>query len=325
MLPFDLEGAPLDIVSRDLAKELTSRITVIALDGRVLGDSAESSVSMENHAGRPEVMEAMKKGSGSAIRYSTTVHYDMLYRAFHQTGAGHERIVRVAAPLKDVEALIGSYRKSLLFGLLLASTAGLLLAAILSRYLSSRFRGLVQFSGEIARGNFPQNFFPPHGGDEISLLERHLNDMSLKIRDNVGQIVGEKEKADSILRCMIEGVLVLDPKGQVLVINDRAKAMFQVPAERELHGVSMLEISRHPEMHKVLREVLHFDLSEQTYSKEIELDDDRWFRVNAVRLRDSQNHSVGSILVFHDITESSDSSRCVPISSPTFPTSCARR
>ncbi len=110
--------------------------------------------------------------------------------------------------------------------------------------------------------------FPPHGGDEISLLERHLNDMSLKIRDNVGQIVGEKEKADSILRCMIEGVLVLDPKGQVLVINERAKAMFQVPAERELHGVSMLEISRHPEMHKVLREVLHFDLSEQPYSKE---------------------------------------------------------
>ena len=48
---------------------------------------------------------------------------------------------------------------------------------------------------------------------------------------------------------------------------------------------------------------MHFDLSEQTYSKEIELDDDRWFRVNAVRLRDSQNHSVGSILVFHDITD----------------------
>ena len=303
VLPFDLEGAPLDIVSRDLAKELTSRITVIALDGRVLGDSAESSVTMENHARRPEVMEAMKKGSGSAIRYSTTVHYDMLYRAFHQTGAGHERIVRVAAPLKDVEALIGSFRRSLLFGLLLASTAGLLLVAILSRYLSSRFRGLVQFAGEIARGNFPQNFFPPHGGDEIALLERHLNDMSLKIRDNVGQIVGEKEKADSILRCMIEGVLVLDPKGKVLVINDRARAMFQVSAERNLHGVSMLEVSRHPEVHKVLQEVVHFDLSEQPYSKEVELDDDRWFRVNAVRLRDSQNHSVGSILVFHDVTD----------------------
>ena len=127
--------------------------------------------------------------------------------------------------------------------------------------------------------------------------------MSLKIRDNVRQIIGEKEKADSILRCMIEGVLVLDPKGQVLVINDRAKAMFQVSAERNLHGVSMLEISRHPEVHKVLQEVVHFDFSEQPYSKEVELDNDRWFRVNAVRLRDSRNHPVGSILVFHDVTD----------------------
>ena len=171
-------------------------------------------------------------------------------------------------------------------------------------YLTRRFQRLVQFAGEVARGNFPQNFFPQRGGDEIALLERHLNDMSLNIRDNVRQIVGEKEKADSILRCMIEGVLVLDPKGQVLVINDRAKAMFQVPAERNLHGVSMLEVSRHPEVHKVLQEVLHFDLSEQPYSKEVELDDDRWFRVNAVRLRDSRKASpVGSILVFHDVTD----------------------
>ena len=42
---------------------------------------------------------------------------------------------------------------------------------------------------------------------------------------------------------MIEGVLVLDAKGNVLVINDQAKAMFNAPAGRELHGASMLELS----------------------------------------------------------------------------------
>ena len=303
ILPFDIEGPNMDALCRDLAGALTSRLTVIAVDGRVLGDSAESSLIMENHASRPEVMEALKSGSGSAIRYSTTVHYEMLYRAFYQTGAGHERIVRIATPLKIVEASINTLRRSVLVGLLLASAAGLLLAGILSRYLSGRFRRLVQFSGEIAQGNLPQNFFPSYGGDEIAVLERHLNDMSRKIRDNVREIVGEKEKSDSILRCMIEGVLVLDPKGQVLVINDRAKAMFQVPEEREIHGVSMLEISRHPEVHKILDEVLHFDFSEHSYSKEVELHDERWFRVNAVRLRDSQDLPVGSILVFHDITD----------------------
>ena len=92
----------------------------------------------------------MKKGSGSAIRYSTTVHYDMLYRAFHQTGAGHERIVRVAAPLKDIEALIGSFRKSLLFGLLLLPTAGLLLADFISL-----FKQAVSGSRAVFRRNRP--------------------------------------------------------------------------------------------------------------------------------------------------------------------------
>jgi two-component system phosphate regulon sensor histidine kinase PhoR len=162
---------------------------------------------------------------------------------------------------------------------------------------------LVQFSGEVAGGSFPQNFFPNSGTDEIAQLEQHLNHMSQKIRENLAQVTAEKDKADSILRCMIEGVLVLDPKGHVLVINDRAKAMFHVPGDKDIHGVSVLEISRHPEVHKILEEVLTMDLADLPYSKEVELDEARWFRVNAVRLRDTAGSFLGSILVFHDITD----------------------
>ena len=303
VLPFDAEGPVLDTLCRELSRELGSRITVIALSGKVLGDSAEASASMENHAGRPEVIEAMKQGSGRSIRYSTTVHFEMLYRAFRQTDAGRERIIRVAAPLKEVEGLVGSFRRTLLMGLLLASLAGLLLAWVFSRNLSGRFQRLVRFSGQLARGIFPQDFFPARGGDEIAMLERHLNEMSSKIRDNVRQIVDEKGKADSILRCMIEGVLVFDPKGKVLVINDQARAMFHAPLEKDLHGASMLEISRHPEVHKISQEVSAFDFSESRYSKEIELDNNRWFRVNAGALRNAQDRVIGSIIVFHDITD----------------------
>ncbi len=304
VVPFDVVGEALDNVCRQLAGELGSRITVIARDGSVLGDSSEASAKMENHAGRPEVVEALRHGSGTALRYSTTVHYEMLYRAFYQAGTGKERIVRVATPLKDVEGVILAWRRTLVAGLGLASAAGLILAWLFSQYLSRRFRRLVQFSTQVARGSYPQNFFPNRGGDEISLLEQHLNEMSTRIRHNLRQIIDEKEKADSILRCMIEGVLVLDPKGQVLVINDRAKAMFYVPEQQDIHGASVLEISRHPEIHKILEEVLTFDFVSQKYSKEVELDNERWFRVNAVSLKDNRGRSsLGSILVFHDITD----------------------
>ncbi|MGH7793969.1 MAG: ATP-binding protein [Candidatus Binatia bacterium] len=302
MLPFDAEGAAFDSLCRELSRDSDSRLTVIAPNGKVLCDSAEPSATMDNHAGRAEVIEAMNQGSGSAIRFSTTVGYDMLYRAFRQGGTNQQRIVRVATPLHQVESVLRSFRQTLLTGLLIATAAGLLLAWLFSRFLSRRFHRLVQFSGQIARGNYPRDFFP-RGNDEIALLERHLHEMGLKIRDNLQQVIAEKEKTDSILRCMIECVLVLDPKGQVLVMNDQAKAMFYVPHEREIRGVSMLEISRHPEIHKILHEISAFDFTEQRYSKEVELDEERWFRVNAVKLRDSQGHSFGSILVFHDITD----------------------
>ena len=94
----------------------------------------------------------------------------MLYRAFHQTGAGQERIVRVAVPLTDIEALIEFFSQArFLLGLAVAAAAGLVLAWVFSRHLSRRFQRLVQFSGEVAGGSFPQNFFLTHGKDEIAL------------------------------------------------------------------------------------------------------------------------------------------------------------
>jgi two-component system, OmpR family, phosphate regulon sensor histidine kinase PhoR len=303
MVPFDEAGAALDSLCRQLSGELGARVTIIATDGRVLGDSAEISEHMENHGTRPEILEAMRTGTGTSIRYSTTVKYNMLYRAFHQTGANRDRFVRLAVPLTDIDNVIRAVRQSLLAGLAVASAMGLLLAWVFSRHLSRRFRRLVQFSGQVAAGSFPQNFFPDSGSDEIALLEGHLNEMSLHLRANLSQVIEEKEKADSILRCMIEGVLVLDPKGRVLVMNQQARAMFHVRDDLEVHGASVLEITRHPEVHRILEEIFTFDFSTQTYSKEVELDDERWFRVNAVRLRDIRENFQGSILVFHDVTD----------------------
>ena len=127
--------------------------------GKVLGDSAESSASMENHIGRPEVVEALQRGDGSATRYSTTVRHEMLYHAFYEKSAGEGRIVRVAKPLKEVESAIESIRWSILTGLLLASGLGLALAWFFSRHLSRRFRRLEQFTDQVAQGSFPAEFF----------------------------------------------------------------------------------------------------------------------------------------------------------------------
>ena len=302
-LPVAEAGATFDAVCRQLGASLGTRITVLDPSGKVLGDSAENSALMEDHSGRPEIVAALRAGEGSATRYSTTVHRDLLYHALHDRRSGAGRIVRVARPLEQLDSALASIRWSILTGLLLASAAGLVLAALFSRYLSERFRRLAQFTDQVSRGAFPQNFFSGRSGDEIAVLEQRLTEMGGKIRDNLQLVMDEKEKADSILRCMIEGVVVLDSRGQVLVMNDQAKAMFHIAPSRQVFGSSMLEISRHPELHRILSEVLAFDFTEQRYTKEVELEDERCFRINAVRLRDFRGAAFGSILVFHDITD----------------------
>jgi two-component system, OmpR family, phosphate regulon sensor histidine kinase PhoR len=301
--PWASDNQALDRLSRDLARELDARITIIGSEGTVHGDSVEPSSSMENHGSRPEVVEALATGTGASVRYSTTTGYDLLYRAFLQSQGTDRRVIRLAIPLSDIEQVIGSLRRTLLVAFVGLSSLGLLLSYGFSRQLSARIKRLANFARQVAQGVFPRNFFAKSGHDELDALERHLSEMSESIRANVEQVVAEKEKASSILRCMMEGVLVLDPKGDVLVINQQAERMFHLPEDGDSRGASILEISRHPEMRNILHDVLAFDFTKGPYRKEVELDEGRWFRVNAVSFRMDQSRDSGSVLVFHDITE----------------------
>jgi two-component system phosphate regulon sensor histidine kinase PhoR len=301
VLPWQESPGSLDAACRALTNELGVRITVIAQDGTVIGDSDEAATDLENHGSRPEVIEALSRGTGSAVRYSTSVKHDLFYRAYLQTDDARQRVVRVAVSFAEVENVTASLARTLLAGVLLCSLLGLAVAYFFSRRISNRINRLAEFPKSVTEGRFGQPVLPRIGDDELDVLEQNLRDMSLKIRDNINELRSEKEKVDSILRCMVEGLVVIDPKGRVLLINEQAKAMFAVTDEQIRDG-SFVEISRSPEMRAFLREVLTFDSSKDTYSKRISVED-RWFRVNAVSLRNGTERPSGSILVFHDITE----------------------
>jgi two-component system phosphate regulon sensor histidine kinase PhoR len=302
LLPWQDEPGSLDALCRTLANELGVRITVIAQDGTVVGDSGEPAIGIENHGSRPEVIEALSRGAGSAVRYSSSVRHDLFYRAYRQTDGPRQRVLRVAVSFGEIQDVTQSLGRALLLGLLLCSLSGLAVAYLFSRRVSNRVNRLAEFSKAVAEGQFAQPMLPRSGDDELNLLEQNLRDMSLKIRDNINELRSEKEKFDSILRCMVEGLVVIDPKGKVSLINEQAKTMFGVTDEQIRDG-SFVEISRSPAMHAILREVQTFDFAKEAYSKRISLEDGRWFGVNAVSLRDGTERPSGSILVFHDITE----------------------
>ncbi len=303
LLPFGLDGEALDKVCRDLARDLGVRITLIALNGKVLCDSDEASITMENHGTRPEVKEALNNGSGRSVRYSTTVRHEMLYQAILEREKNRGRIVRISVPLNSIEEAESSIRQAIFAGLLLVSGLGLFLAFLFSRHLERRVKQMVEFSENVSEGSFSRGPIQVKEKDELSVLEKNLNEMSRSIQEKIKGITAEKEKVESILRCMIEGLLVVDTQGRVILLNQNAQKMFNLAPHQNLHGASLLEVSRHPEMKRLMEEVLACDCSKECFIKEVSLDEGKWFRVNAVSLKDGDERALGYLLVFHDVTE----------------------
>ena len=165
------------------------RISVIDTDGTVMADSDipfEEIPGVENHAGRPEVRLAMSEGTGVVKRKSTTVDREFMYVAHRITPARpagvlqSTHIIRVAAPLDDVNRNIGEIR-SIIF---LAGGAVLLLVTavsiILSRRLSQPLVDLAASVDEIRQGNLDKRV-SVHGEDEIAMVSRTLNHLLDKV------------------------------------------------------------------------------------------------------------------------------------------------
>lgn len=107
------------------------RFTAIAADGTVVADTATDPATMEGHADRPEIIQALENGHGEAIRASDTVGVQMLYEARRFTDG---MVVRVAMPLSSVTTMV--WRSVAVF--LLTCALALVLAFLLSRKLAGK-------------------------------------------------------------------------------------------------------------------------------------------------------------------------------------------
>ena len=101
-----LDESALDAEADRLGRLSASRVTLIADDGRVVGDSTQTPEqlrTLDNHGSRQEVAEARSSGIGTVQRFSDTIGTDMFYVAAR---ANHPvvRVVRLAVPLTEVDA-----------------------------------------------------------------------------------------------------------------------------------------------------------------------------------------------------------------------------
>jgi two-component system phosphate regulon sensor histidine kinase PhoR len=167
-----------DQLADDLGRRGEGRVTIIRRDGVVLGDSEVDGAelaSVENHADRPEVVDALSRGEGSSARWSSTVHRRMMYAAvpFQKEGrtAG---VARLAKPLTEVDEAIGRLRRLVILASVLALGVAILMSSLAAHWMSKTVRGLTVSARRMAEGDLGARTRLA-GQDELGELGRALD------------------------------------------------------------------------------------------------------------------------------------------------------
>jgi two-component system phosphate regulon sensor histidine kinase PhoR len=291
----------LDTLVDAAARGVEARLTVIAPDGSVRGDSAESGealVAMENHRGRPEVRDALSSGAGTSIRRSATVQRDLLYAAVAVRHQGRlVGIARVARALATVEAHAAELRRGVAVALLVAFLLTAILSTLLSVPLARHLREIMDTARQFAAGNLAARIRAQRS-DELGELAQILNHSADQLQERLTENARERARTEAVVSAMDDGVLAVDHRGIVLLANDTLRRHLDL---RDPVGRHYLEVVRQREVGNVLQEVLR---TGERCAIEVELLQlRRDFSLIAVTFPGAGGTPHGAVLTFHDITE----------------------
>jgi two-component system phosphate regulon sensor histidine kinase PhoR len=285
-----------------IARETRARVTFISLKGEVLGDSDVNPAELkelENHLNRPEVQQALKSGQGSSIRYSSTLQTDMLYVAFpFRSAAGEEGILRLALPLSALQQTRASLHAILGLSLSVALFISLILSYILSNVTSQSLRAMAKIAAQIGQGEFGKRV-PVMSRDEVGELATVMNDMAVRIEGELKSVAAEKNRLDTILRGMGEGVMVTDATGVITLVNPAFRTLFDL--REEVEGNPLINISRHPSLHDAFKNAM-VTKTERVEEITLQLYDGKTILTHWVPLLEGEKLQ-GVVAVFHDISE----------------------
>jgi len=289
----------LDDEADRLGELMQTRVTLIATDGRVLGDSdleGQALTDVENHLQRPEVQQARAQGVGVVARYSTTVRIEMLYAA---VTAHHPQVryVRVALPLTTVSDQIRRVGRQAMLAFALAIPFALALAWLASALLSKRVRAIAVVAQRYRKGDLTRPSYD-YGPDELGDVARVLDGSVQELGHRLDELSRDRARLDAILSGMVEGVLVLDAAGRIQLANRAAQSMLRMDASSI--GRPYVEVIRHPDIAAQLGTALR---GQEVDSREIALtrDPGRTFVARAAPV--TRGGGGGAVLVLHEITD----------------------
>ncbi len=299
---FDEDPGQLDELSKRLGRAASGRLrfTVVAADGRVLGDSQEELSHMKNHFDRSEIQAAFRGGYGESVRPSPTLGSEMLYVAIPVEKSDAPRaVIRLAISAGAMDRVIATMRAHVLWAGLVIVVCVAMLSLLISRSISQPVVNMRRIAQLFAGGQF--NVRVPTGvATELDDLAKALNEMAAQLGDRIITITRQRNELETVLSSMIEGVFAVDAGGHIVSINQAAAQLLNLDSARA-QGRTVEEMIRNSDLQRFVRETL---LSSVPKESDVSFpgDVERFFHVQGARLVDPRGERAGAVIVLSDMT-----------------------
>jgi two-component system phosphate regulon sensor histidine kinase PhoR len=267
------------------------RVTYVDINGKVINDSIINSETMDNHNKREEIIEARKRGTGFTVRYSKSTNKNMMYFA---TAFGDGLIIRSSMAIKIVNGLGSKYFKFYIAAIIFSGIMSIWFSLKLSYIMVKPITDLIFTTSRISKGEFHRRVKILSDG-EIGTLAKNFNEMADKLEFTLNEVTDKQNRLEAILQSMDSGVIAVDRKNKVIMINPYAKKMFGIT--KDIIGQNLLDNIRDFELEKV------FHQNDDDY-KEIKIvwPQERELRIKTADIINRSEH-IGTVAVVQDITE----------------------
>jgi two-component system, OmpR family, phosphate regulon sensor histidine kinase PhoR len=296
-----VDSQQIDALVDSASRDLHARVTIVTPDGRVVGDSAVSGpalAALESHRDRPEIVDALRAGRGTAVRRSATVEEDLLYSAVAiRDGTRLLGVARVALPLRGVREQARYLAGAVVVALVLAFAITALLSMVLSSSLAGPLKSVMEAARQFAAGNLDARSKVARS-DEVGELARILNRSADQLQERITEIARDRARIDAILAAMEDGVLAVDHQGVVLLANQALRASLGL---RDPLGHPYVEAVRQREVGLVLEHVLRTGERKVMEAELVHLR--RVYALTGVPFPGAEGTPHGAVLTFHDVTE----------------------
>lgn len=279
-----LAAAAVEDGGTDYLSQLTAdrcRLTWIAADGSVLYDTKTNAESLENHASRAEVSQALATGTGESTRYSSTLMEKTMYYAQRLDDG---TVLRISIS----RATVGMIAVGMIQPLLIVLIVALILSGLLARRLSRR---IVDPLNSLDLEHPLDN----DAYEEVSPLLKRIHRQHVEIQTQLRELREKTDEFTQITGSMREGLVLLDEHGSILSINAAAQALFG--ADAQCVGRDFLTIERSHEISAAIQAAAadgHSEVRAERAGRVYQFDISR---------TTSDGKFLGTVILAFDITE----------------------